>query len=111
MLLVPLAGAGAADLYRSMLGPGLVRAEIVKKDVAGLHLYRLDRGRVREFTRGSITLRELDGSIVVVPVLPNARIELGNQFVGWAGIRRGLTATTVRVGEAPAHRVLLQRPR
>lgn len=111
LVLVPLAGGGPADLYRSLLGPGLVRAEIVKKDRTGLHLYRLDRGRVRGFTRSSITLRELDGSIVVVPVAPAARIELGGQLAGWGAVRRGMIALTVRDGEAPAHRVLLQLPR
>ena len=95
------------SIAQSLMGRGLVRAEIVVKRDSAVLVYRVDRGRVRAFNRSSLTLRELDGTIVVVPISPATRFELGTRVVGWNAVRRGMNATTTRVGDAPAERVQL----
>ena len=97
------------SIARSLLGPGLVRAEAIVKENGIVRDYRLDRGRVRAAGRGAIVLKEADGTIAVVPVAPDARIELAGRLVSFSAIRRGMHATTLREGGAPAHRVQLVR--
>jgi hypothetical protein len=99
------------SITRSLFGPGLIRAEAIVKDSAGVHDYRIDRGRVRAVLRPAqaLVLREADGTIATIPVAPDARIELGNRVVTFAAVRRGMQATTLREGGGPATRVQLVR--
>ena len=97
------------NVARSLLGDGLVRAEIVAKRDGAIQVFRVDRGRVRAFNRTALTLKELDGSIVVVPISPATRFEISGRPVPFALMRRGMWATTTRVGDQPAEHVLLVR--
>jgi hypothetical protein len=82
-------------------GPRLVRADIVVMD-GTLRQYRVDRGVLRGKQAGSLVLRELDGSIVVVPVAPDAMILIGGDPGTFSRLRRGMVVTTVREGGGPA---------
>jgi hypothetical protein len=93
------------NLPRYLLGPKLVRAEVVVLDGGVLHDYRIDRGRIRALTRSSITIRERDGSIVTIPFATTARIRLNGRPAGLAALRRGMMVLTVRDGDAPAERI------
>lgn len=93
------------NLPRYLLGPKLVRAEVVVLDGGVLHDYRIDRGRIRALTRSSITIRERDGSIVTIPYATTARIRLNGRPAGLAALRRGMMVLTVRDGDAPAERI------
>jgi hypothetical protein len=86
-------------------GPAMVRAEIIFKDGAGVHDYRIDRGRVRNATPGEITLVERDGTTVTVPVAPDADVRWNGTPVSPARLRRGTWVETVREGGAPARAV------
>jgi hypothetical protein len=89
---------------------GAIAAAIVLIPTSlGENVARVDRGRVRAFNRAALTLKELDGSIVVVPITPATRFEIAGRAVGFAFIRRGMWATTTRVGDQPAEHVLLVR--
>jgi len=92
------------------LGPKLARAEVVLVVRGQVHDYRIDRGRVKSAARGSLELRELDGTIQVVPVADDATIELNGRLIAFSGIRRGVVAVTIRDGDAPAERVILSPP-
>jgi hypothetical protein len=83
-------------------GPKMIRAEVVLKDAGVLHDYRLDRGRVRAVSAGSLTLLERDGTLVVVPVATDADVRLNGRSVQLTALRRGMTAMTVRDGGQPA---------
>jgi hypothetical protein len=111
--LVPLSAGQTVvpdPLVRTFLGPRLVRAEVVLMEGGVPKLYRLDRGRVRDFTRSSITLRERDGTVVTVPVSPTVRVRVNGRLTGFAALRRGLWATTIRTGDAPVDRIEVTRP-
>ena len=111
--LVPLSAGQAVlpdPLVRTFLGPKLVRAEVVLMEGSTAKLYRLDRGRVRDYTRSSITLRERDGTVVTVPMSPTVRIRVNGRSAGFAGLRRGLMATTIRTGDGPVDRIEVTRP-
>ena len=103
-----LVQAGAAGPGSSLgsyfFGPKLVRAEVVMNEAGTIHDYRVDRGKIRGITRGSLslTLFERDGTLVTVSVAPNANITLGGVTVPFNRLRRGFTATTVRDGAAAA---------
>ena len=100
-----LALPGSPATY--LLGPKMVRGEIVVKDGGGLHDYRIDQGRVRAVGVGAstLTLYERDGELVTVAVAPGARITLGGRLVPLAAIKRGMRAITVRNGNAAAETV------
>ncbi|MDQ3162663.1 MAG: hypothetical protein M3Q92_07490 [Actinomycetota bacterium] len=91
---------GLEDLF---FGPKLVRAEVILQDAAGLHDYRIDRGRIRNLADGSLTLLERDGTVVSIPVSPTAEVLFKGRRVPLGALRRGMIATTVREGDAAAH--------
>ena len=93
---------GLEDFF---FGPKLVRAEVILQDAGGVYDYRVDRGRVRNVTGDAVSLLERDGTLVTIPVAPTAEILFKGQRVRIAAIRRGMTVTTVRLGDAPAHHV------
>jgi hypothetical protein len=93
------------NLGNKLLGPNMVRAEIVWKSGGVLHDYLLDSGRIRNVAVSSITLVEKDGKVVTVPVSPTAKITLNNAPVPLSSLRRGMRATTIRDGNAPADTV------
>jgi hypothetical protein len=120
LTLLLLAGASPAaarvgprrGLGNYFFGPRLARAEVVLVDAAQTHDFRIDRGRLRSNPRsGNLELKELDGSIQVVPVSPSAQVFVNGQAAGLAQLVPGMTVTTIRDGSAPAQQVLAQRVR
>ena len=83
-------------------GPKLVRAEVLVNDAGVLHDYRIDRGVIRAKAPGSLTLRERDGSLQTIAISANASITSGGRPVPFSLLRRGMTATVIRDGDAPA---------
>jgi hypothetical protein len=104
-----LAAGPASALPRSLanrlFGPQLVRAEVLVKDAAGVHVYRIDRGRLRSVSGTTLTLLERDGAVVTVPVGPDADVRRNGNPVPLARLRRNLWIEAIREGDAPAHTV------
>jgi hypothetical protein len=98
-----LPGAWLATTY---FGPTMTRVEASVQAKGVLHDYRLDRGQIKALAPGTLTLRERDGLLVPVAIAPTARIKLNGQPASFAGLRKGMFATTVRDNEAPADTVL-----
>ncbi len=92
-----------------LFGPRLVRAEVVLKDGTGLHDFRIDRGRIRTVTAGSVTLLERDRSLVTIDVAATAEIFAGGRRVQLRALRRGMLATVIRDGDAPAIEIRASR--
>jgi hypothetical protein len=92
----------------TLFGPRLIRAEIALQDTT-LHDYRLDRGRIKQVTAFSLVLRELDGTEVTIEVAPTAHVKVNGQNVGYVQLRKGMMATTMRDGDAPADQVFATR--
>jgi hypothetical protein len=90
------------SLGNYFFGPRLVRAEVLVNDAGVLHDYRIDRGAIRAKALGSLTLRERDGSLQTIAISPNASITLGGRPVRFSQLRRGMIATVIRDGDAPA---------
>ena len=97
------------SLGNYFFGPKLVRAEVLVKDGGVLHDYRVDRGTIRNKAGGTLTLLERDGTLVQIPVAPTAAITLGWRPVAYADLRRGMVATVIRDGDAPAGAVRATR--
>ena len=97
------------SLGNYFFGPKLVRAEVLVKDNAALRVYRVDRGVIRSKAGGSLQVREGDGTVVTIAVSPGAAITIGGQPAGYAALRRGMVATVIREGDAPATEVRAQR--
>lgn len=102
-----LALPGSLGAY--FFGPKLVRAEVLVKDAGALHDYRIDRGIIRTKSNGSLALLERDGSLVTISVSPSAAITLGGAPATFAMLRRGMVATVIRDGDAPATEVRATR--
>ena len=77
----------------------------------GLHDYRIDAGRIRSVSMATqtITLRERDGTTHSIQVSPTARIKVNGSSSTFAALRRGMKATTIRDGDAPADQVFASR--
>jgi hypothetical protein len=100
--------AGAAlpgGLGAYFFGPKLVRAEVLLKDAAGLHDYRVDRGTIKAKDPGALTLRERDGTIATIPVASDATILVNGRYAAFPQLRRGMVATVIREGDQPASEV------
>ena len=84
-----------------LLGPKLVRADVLVLD-GTLREYRIDRGMIRDRpVPGSLTLRERDGTVVTLPVDPNATITHRNRTIGFERLRRGMNVMVIREGSGP----------
>ena len=109
LLLVQSGFALPKSLAAYLLGPKMVKAEIVVKDGGVTYDYRLDQGKIRAVGPSSITLWERTGEVVTVPVSATARVTLGGRNVSLAALRKGMRVTTVRNGGAPADTVQASR--
>jgi hypothetical protein len=99
-------GKSLGDFF---FGPKMARAEVVIVQSGGeVHDYRIDRGRVKSIRGGNLELRELDGTVVVVPVSATAQITVNGQPAPLVAVARGMVVTTVRDGTGPALQVLAQ---
>jgi hypothetical protein len=105
LLLVQPGLALPRSLATYLLGPKMVKAEVVVKDGPITHDYRLDQGKIRSVGPSSITLWERTGEVVTIPVSSGARITLGGRTVALAALRKGMRVQTVRDGGAPADTV------
>ena len=105
LLLVQSSLALPGSLAAYLLGPKMVKAEIVVKDGGTTYDYRIDQGKIRAVTANSVTLWERTGDVVTVPVSPGARVTLGGKTVLLTALKKGMRAQTVRNGSAPADTV------
>lgn len=105
------AGAVPRGLSQYFFGPKLVRLEAVVREGGETKLYRVDKGRIRAVRPqlGTITLLERDGTLVVIPVAPDADIAINRRSVPLGALRRNMVVTTVRLEDAPAELVLAHR--
>ena len=102
LLLVQPGLALPGSLTAWLLGPKMVKAEIVVKDGGTTYDYRIDQGKIRALTSTSLTLFERTGDVVTIPVSPGARVTLGGKTVLLTALKKGMRAQTVRNGSAPA---------
>ena len=83
-----------------LLGNHLVRGEIaLQSSDSVLHDYLLDRGRIKQIGLSTLTLREVDGTIVTLDISTAVRIKLNGQNAGFAQLRKGMMATTMHDGD------------
>jgi hypothetical protein len=97
-----LPGSRPGPLGNYFFGPKLVRAEVLVSDGGVLHDYRVDRGVIRLKAPGSLTLRERDGTLAPIAVSPAAAIFVNGRPTTFQALRRGMIATVIRDGDAPA---------
>jgi hypothetical protein len=105
LLLVQPGLALPGSLAAWLLGPKMVKAEIVVKDGGTTYDYRIDQGRIRAVSSLAVTLYERTGDVVTVPVSPGARVTLGGKTVLLTALKKGMRVQTVRNGSAPADTV------
>ena len=105
LLLVQPGLALPGSLAAWLLGPKMVKAEIVVKDGKTTYDYRIDQGKLRAVSTTSVTLYERTGDVVTIPVSPGARVTLGGKTVLLTALKKGMRVQTVRNGSAPADTV------
>src|SRR2546423_143813 len=105
LLLVQPGLALPGSLAAYLLGPKMVKAEVVIKDGKTTYDYRIDQGKLRAVSSTSVTLYERTGDLVVVPGSPGAGVPPGGRAVLLTALRRGRRVQTVRNGSAPADTV------
>ena len=95
-------GADRADLGAYFFGPQMARAEVVLVVNGVVHDYRIDQGRVRGVRPGGLELIERDGTVEVVAIAPDARVQVNGLPAPLRAIRRGMLVVVVREGDSPA---------
>lgn len=92
VLAAPALGARVvpAPLSAYLLGPKLIRAEIVVKG-SPVHDYRLDRGKLlKRYSGGTLNLLERDATKTAVKVTPRARVYLNGAVTTLRRLRAGM---------------------
>jgi hypothetical protein len=87
-------------------GQNLVRADIALFVQGSAHLFRVERGRVKSVSIDLITVRERDGTQVMIPVAPNATVRVNGRLATLASLRKRHVVLTIRDGDSPASCVL-----
>src|SRR5256885_805210 len=105
LLLVQPGLALPGSLAAYLLGPKMVKAEVVIKDGKTTYDYRIDQGKLRAVSSTSVTLYERTCELVVVPVSPGARVTRGGRAVLLGARGKGRRARPVRTGSPPADTV------
>ena len=105
LLLVQPGLALPVSLAGYLLGPKMVKAEIVLKQGKTTYDYRIDQGKIRAVSSTSVTLWERTGEVVTISVSPGARVTLGGKTVLLTALKKGMRVWTVRNGSAPADTV------
>jgi hypothetical protein len=105
LLLVQPGLALPGSLANYLLGPKMVKAEIILKQGKTTYDYRIDQGKIRAVSSTSVTLWERTGEVVTIPVSPGARVTLGGKTVLLTSLKKGMRVWTVRNGSAPADTV------
>lgn len=93
-------------LLSLLYGPRMVRAEAIVQTDGAPRLLRLDQGRITAARGGILRLRERDDTVVLLEVSASAEITVNGRPARFAELQRGMNATTVREGDAPAHLVV-----
>jgi hypothetical protein len=88
-----------------LYGPRMVRAEAIVQTDGAPRLLRVDQGRITAARGGMLRLRERDDTVVMLEVSASAEITLNGRPARFTDLQRGMHATTVREGDAPAHLV------
>ena len=105
LLLVQPGLALPGSLAAYLLGPKMVKAEVIIKEGKTTYDYRIDQGKIRAVSSTSVTLYERTGELVTVPVSPGARVTVGGKAVLLTALKKGMRVQTVRNGSAPADTV------
>jgi hypothetical protein len=69
------------------------------------HTLIVDRGKITEITTTQLTLRERNGSTVVIPLTAQTIVTIDNRRAAISNLRRRMTATTLLVDGGAAVRV------
>jgi hypothetical protein len=69
------------------------------------HTLTLDRGRITQVNATQLTLREPDASFTVIPLTPQTIVRIYGLDTSIFALRRGMSATTMRIDGGPAVRV------
>ena len=104
---------GGFALPRGMIdrffGPRMIRAEVILQGPAGgINDFRLDRGVIVSAMRGSLVLREQDGTTVTIPVAPRARVTGSPVVTDVSQLRPPMRVLVVRRANARANLVQVE---
>ena len=105
-----LAGAALAADPTAALPPGWSHAEINVILNGKPHTLIFDRGKVVSVETSSLTLKERDGSVVVIPLGPRTVVRVNGRLGSLSLVQPGFSALTRRVDGGPATLVRATTP-
>ena len=113
-LVLWLAPAGLAvrsALLSSLFGPRMIRAEVVVQGTGGTTQdYRVDRGVITSpfaSNTSSITIRELDGTTMTIPIDATTRVTGPTKLVSLP-LRKSLRVVVIRQANLPAQLIQVE---
>jgi hypothetical protein len=96
-------------LIDRFFGPRMIRAEvIVQGPGGGINDFRLDRGVIVSATRGSLVLREQDGTIQTIAVARRARVTGSPSVTDVLQLRPPMRVLVVRRANARANLIQVE---
>jgi hypothetical protein len=91
-------------IIANLFGPRMIRAEVLDLAPDGsVQDVRVDRGLIRAVTAGGITISELDGTLVSIPL--SSSTSVSGRVFSTNQLRRGMRVTVVRPANGPATEV------
>jgi hypothetical protein len=105
--------AGGAALTKSIIGQffgnNMIRAEVLVQGPGGVTQdWRIDRGKITAIAGTTITLLEKDGTLVPVPVDPNARVLGPPRFASVSRLKPKLRVVLYHQANLPADLVQVE---
>lgn len=95
-------------IINQFFGGNMVRAEVIVASGGGTQDWRIDRGVVTAISGANLTLREKDGTVVTIPVDPNARVQGPPRFSSVGLLRKRLRIVVYRLADQPATTVQVE---
>jgi hypothetical protein len=95
-------------IINQFFGGNMVRAEVIVAAPGGTQDWRIDRGVITAIAGSNVTLREKDGTIVTLPIDPNARVQGPPRFASVGLLRKRLRIVVYRQADQPATTVQVE---
>ena len=95
-------------IINQFFGGNMVRAEVIVAAPGGTQDWRIDRGVITAIAGSNYTLREKDGTVVTLPIDPNARVQGPARFASVGLLRKRLRIVVYRLADQPATTVQVE---
>jgi hypothetical protein len=97
-------------LIDRFFGPRLIRAEVIVGGARRVNDFRIDRGVITAVATGSFTIRERDGTVVMIATSSGTKVVGRPRITDASQLRPPMRVLVVRLANAPATQIKIEGP-